>query len=253
MALSSPDYAVQLMQTHECKFWTVTDHTDKNVLGEMRNPAMPLDSSIELFRNTIAALSGEFVHVKIRKLSNEDRGKGAANIGNFNIQVQLPKQQTQVNSQQQMHPNSMGASPTGVSMADYLALHAQMTAVQIEKMRLEMQPKETVAEQVANGLVKNERLMNGIVGLVEKLAGLPPAPPANIRALNGSRPGPSVETNSQTTTADQANLSGDINRLATVLGTAGADVNEVMHYLANYLEAYPDQIPMVLGVITPQS
>lgn len=251
MALSSPDYAVNLMQTHGCKFWTVTDHTDKNVLGEMRNAEMPLDSSIELFRHTIASLSGEFVHVKIRKLSNEDRGKGAANIGNFNIQVALPKTAAAVNGAVNSSQNNNITPPTGVTLADYLALHQQLMAVQIEKMRLELQPKETVAEQVANGLVKNERLMNGIVGLVEKLAGLPPAPPANIRALNGPRSGPAAEK-SQAAAADQAQLNQDINRLATVLGDHNFDIDTTMHYLANYLETYPEQIPMVLGVITPQ-
>lgn len=251
MALTSPEYAVTLMQTHDSKFWTITDHTDKNVLGEMRNPATPLDASIDLFKQTISALAGEFVHVKIRKQSNAERATGGANIGNFNIQVQLPKNGTAaISGPIQSNQVNHTPTPTGVTLADYLALHSQLMQVQIEKMRLELQPKETVGEQVATSLVKNERLMNGIVGLVEKLAGMPPAPPTN-RALNGYQPGTAAE-NSQAPAAGQVNINQDIERLANVLGQHGADVNDTMHLLANYLEAYPDQVPMVLGVITPQ-
>ena len=227
----NPEYIVALIKKHGSIFWYIHDYTGKNCLAEQNLPGVTPEQSAEMFTDAISGIYGEYVNVKLRRVHSSETAAGGnvkSRGGDFNLQVKCLNKITTPGAQ----APQINSGPTWV---DLLALQKEINALQIEKIKIELNQVKTPAlsDRLIEALATNPRLINGISGLVEKFAGISAPPPPRIEA-----PAPNL---SETDFVD---------KFAAVLPD-GYEPGQVLNALADYMKANPENVPAVLKIIMP--
>jgi hypothetical protein len=218
MAYVTPEYVNNLQKTHNAVFWKVTDASGKLTINSVID-TLPLVSSQELLQDTLKDCQGDYVLVRLytNKPARIEKGDSLGQIFDLRVKLENPGRIGETSPRAQ--------SSNGFTFAEFMAMQNTIKDKEMELFKMELQAKEnSPLTRVAERLLENDALINGLLGVLLKIGTGTPAAPL----------------------ISQAPISpGNINEAVNSFAEVDPDYVNTLNKMAAYIK----QNPTVLGQI----
>ena len=210
VTIVSPDYVINQMKLHGCKYWILRDESGKSMISRQEKD-ISLEDSQGVLLDCFAGISGT-VQIIIRDKDNIEMNRTKDKItGVFNYTVRC-KSYNQTSPQ-----NNMIGGNLELLLAQINQTHDARTELLLLKLKDEQ--KESITEKAAAKLIESDGFLLACTNLVNKLAGL--SSPAQIAA-------PVQITDGQ---KDTLTLAGEV--FSTIDKEAPGDMLKLANYCKN--------------------
>jgi hypothetical protein len=224
MALIDLDSLTKLQKQHNAVFWKCYDPNGKTVINEVKTD-IGIDASADILTDFLSSCLGDFVIVKLYRERPEYQTTGKATDQGLTLKVKLPGGTGYIGKP---NTNNTGAP----SFNDFLALMEAKRAVEMEKLRLELETsRNSLTDRILTAVTENPAIMTGVINLLQSFAPKRQAPAAAISA-----------------TTDGANINNTLHRLSQV----DPDYINTLENLTAYLEQNPGVIDQIKPIFTPK-
>jgi hypothetical protein len=162
MATISINNAAELLRKHRAVYWKVWDRSKRAEIDAQNDP-IDLEDSIGQFLDTVNALSGDAVALTFYTGKPTRKTAGEEATKTFSVLVKLQAENARITGPER--------STTGPTLADHLALHEQLTALKLEKLKIELsaqEKKESAVEKFLGNLIEGGHLQNIIGAIMTK-------------------------------------------------------------------------------------
>ena len=224
MALIDLESLTKLQKQHNAIFWKCYDPNGKTIINEVKTD-IGIDASADILTDFLSSCLGDFVIVKLYRERPEYQTTGKATDQGLTLKVKLPGGTGYIGKP---NTNTTGAP----SFNDFLALMEAKRAVEMEKLRLELETsRNSITDRILTAVTENPAIMTGVLNLLQSFA---PKRQATAPAISAN--------------TDGANINNTLQRLSQV----DPDYINTLENLTSYLEQNPGVIDQIKPIFTPK-
>jgi hypothetical protein len=219
-----PEFALEEMRRNESKFWDVYTSESSGVITCNQNPDTSLEDSLEMLKKAFRELKADRVKLRASKYSREEKGKKPGLKNDLDCWVELDGVKAPDNKTTQLMP---GIDNTLLALLNQ-NFELRMKLME-DRIRRENEGGHPL-DSLAHTLLTDPTWKMGILGALNKFAGITPAAPVSQAP---AAPAPGIEN---------VTVPGVNEKALEVLRNKGINLNELISIVAEYENKNPGSV-----------